>query len=352
LAQRAVYAGGLCFALKEAFMKRWALVAVLVLLVVAGQAMAQGVGLEGLRSKPSLSDADRTQLRQWLTETVNAMASNTDADRRGQLAILSEARSGGQSPAFREVLADELAKAVQAAEKRAVSQEARVNLFMVVAEMRAPDGIPLLIAALQKDPYPASRYWAARGLDMAADTVAEKVIVRLEQDMSAAAIKAFDTDIGSAEGYLLLDMLGKFDLEAAHDALVDCAIKFVQKVPASDPIAAQAYIGAIASLKKAYAKEVRPEGKARALTGMAYLCAWIMPPTADPSIMANLNAALMEITGENIGYPVTADPVNEKLALMEWVERLYASKKIPKRPALPTVVEEAVKELKGAAAAK
>ena len=332
-------------------MKRVALVAVLMLLAVGGQAMAQG--LEGLRSKTALTDSDRTQLRQWLVQAVNTIVTNTDADRKGMInardGILSEARAGGsQSPAFRQVLVEELVSAVKDAEKRAVSQEARVNLMMIMAESRAPECVPLLEVALQKDPYPASRYWAARGLDLAADSIAEKGNPRLEQEMSAAAAKAFDTDLSDAEAYLLLEMLGKFDNEAAHDALVDCVIKFVQRAPASDTIAAQAYVGAVASLRKAYAKEVRPEGKARVLSAFAGLCAWIMPPTADPSLMFNLNASLKEITGEDIGYPAAADPVNEKLALMDWIEKLYRDKKIPKRPALPSVVEDAVKELKGA----
>jgi len=334
-------------------MKRVALVAVLMFMVVGGgQAMAQ-TGLEGLRSKTSLADADRTQLRQWLVQTFNTMITNTDPDRKAMInardGILSEARPGGsQSPAFRQGLIEELVNAVKEAEKRAVSQEARVNLMMVVAELRAPEGVPLLEAALEKDPYPASRYWAARGLDLAADTIAEKGNPRLEQEMCAAAVKAFDTELSEVEAYLLLEMLGKFDQEAAHDALVDCVVKFVQQVPASDAVAAQAYVGAVASLKKAYAREVRPEGKARTLTALAWLCVWVFPPTADPSLMANLNAALKEITGEDIGYPTTADPVNEKLSLMDWVEKLYRDKKIPKRPALPAAVEETVKELKGA----
>jgi hypothetical protein len=184
-------------------MKRLALVAVLMLLVVGGRAMAQqGPGLEGMRSKTALADGDRAQLRQWLAATVNTVITNTDPDRRGMIsardAILSEARSsGGQSPAFRQVLAEELVAVVKEAEKRAVSQEARVNLFMVVAELKAPEGVPLLVAALEKDPYPASRYWAARGLDMTADGIAEKGNPRLEQEMSAAAAKAFDGDISS-----------------------------------------------------------------------------------------------------------------------------------------------------------
>ncbi|MCX5685762.1 MAG: hypothetical protein NT049_19065 [Planctomycetota bacterium] len=335
-------------------MKRLALVAVLMLLVVGGRAMAQqGPGLEGLRSKTALADGDRAQLRQWLAATVNTIITNADPDRRGMISardtILSEARStGGQSPAFRQVFAEELVAVVKEAEKRAVSPESRVNLFMAVAELKAPEAVTLLVTALEKDPYPASRYWAARGLDMTADTIAEKGNPRLEQEMSAAAAKAFDGDISSVDAYLLLDMLGKFDLEAAHDALVDCVIKFVAKASASDPIAVQAYIGAVASLKKAYAKEVRPDGKARMLTGFAYLCAWILPPAADPGLMAGLNGSLEEITGEKVGYPTTADPVNEKLALMEWVEKLVRDKKIPKRPTLPTAVEDAVKELKGA----
>jgi len=335
-------------------MRRLALVAVLALFAagIGGRAMAQ-TGLESMRSKAALADADRTQLRQWLVQAVNTMITNTDPDRKGMInardGIISEARAGGnQSPAFRQVLAEELVNAVKDAEKRAVSQEARVNLMMVVAELRAPEGVPLLEAALEKDPYPASRYWAARGLDLAADAIAERGNPRLEQEMCAAATKAFDTDLPDVEAYLLLDMLGKFDQEAAHDALVDCVIKYVQRTPASDPIAVQAYIGAVASLRKAYAREVRPEGKARVLTGFAWLCAWIDPPTADPSLMASLNASLKEITGEDVGFPTTADPVNEKLALMDWIEKLYRDKKIPKRPALRTVVEDAVKELKGA----
>jgi hypothetical protein len=335
-------------------MKRLALVAVLMLLVVGGRAMAQqGASLEGLRSKTALTEADRTELRRWLTQTVNTMITSADPDRRGMIAardsILSEVRAAGsQSPALRQVMAEELVKVAKDAEKRAVSQEARVNLMMTVSELRAPEGVPFLAVALEKDPYPASRYWAARGLDLAADAIVEKVSVRLEQEMSAAANKAFDADIPYVEAVLLLEMLGKFDSEAAHDAMVDAVIKFVQRAPASDPIAAQAYIGAVASLKKAYAKEVRPEGKARVLTAYAWFCAWLMPPVADPSLMVALNASLEEITGEKVGYPTTADPVNEKLALMDWAEKLYRDKKIPKRPALPVVVEDAVKKLKGA----
>lgn len=335
-------------------MRRLALVAVLVLLAagVGGQAMAQ-TALEGMRSKAALGDTDRMQLHQWLVQAVNTMITNTDPDRKGMInardGILSEARpSGSQSPAFRQVLAEELVNAVKDAEKRAVSQEARVNLMMVVAELRAPEGVPLLEAAMEKDPYPASRYWAARGLNLAADTIAEKGNPRLEQEMCAAVTKAFDTDLPDVEACVLLEMLGKFDQEAAHDALVDCVIKYVQQAPASNPIAVQAYIGAVTSLRKAYAREVRPEGKARVLTGFAWLCAWVLPPTADPSLMAALNASLKEITGEDVGFPPSADPVNEKLALMDWIEKLYRDKKIPKRPALPTFVEEAVKELKGA----
>jgi hypothetical protein len=335
-------------------MKRLALIAVLMVLVVGGRAMAQqGAGLEGLRSKTAMAEGDRVQLRQWLIQTVNTMVANTEPDRRGMItardSVLSEARAGGsQSPAFRQVFAEELVNAVKDADKRAVSQDARVNLLMLVAELRAPEGVPLLAMALEKDPYPASRYWAARGLDLAADTIVEKGNPRLEQEMSVAVGKAFDSDIPNVEAVLLLEMLGKFDHESAHDALADAVIKFVQRAPASDPIAAQAYVAAVTSLKKAYAREVRPEGKARALTGFAYLCAWLMPPAADPSLMAALNASLEEITGEKVGFPTSPDPVNEKLALMDWAEKLYRDKKIPKRPTMPTVVEDAVKELKSA----
>jgi len=334
-------------------MRRLVWAAMLIVLVLGGQAIAQqAAGLEGMRSKPVISEEDRVVLRQWLVQGINAMITNTDSDRRGMVAardsILAEVRNTGASAGFRQALGEETVKVAKDIEKKAISQEARTNLFVLLAELRSPEAVPLLMTALERDPYPASRYWAARGLDLAADVVVEKVNPRLEQDMSVAAGKAFETEPPSAVAYLLLEMLGKFDHETAHDVLAASVIKFVQKAPASDPVVAQALIQVIASLEKAYAKEVRPEGKVHVLTAYAWMCAWIMPPAADPALTTNLNASLEKITGEKVGFPASGDPVAEKMALVEWVEKLLRDKKIPKRPTLPPVVEDAVKELRSA----
>jgi hypothetical protein len=335
-------------------MRRLALAATLVVLAVGGRAIAQQApSFEGMRSKAVLSEEDRVQLRQWLAQTINAMITNTDPDRRGMVAardsVLSEVRGASQSQGYRQTLAEEAVKIVKDSEKKAVSQEARTNLFMLVAELRSFEGIPLLTTALEKDQYPAARYWAARGMDAVADTVVEKVSPRLEQEMSVAAGKAFDGEVRGVEAYLLLEMLGKFDHEVAHDVLADSVSKFVQKASAADPIDAQILIAVIPSLEKAYTKEVRPEGKVHVLTAYAYLCAWVMPPVTDPALMFNINASLEKITGEKVGFPTTGDAVAEKMALVEWAEKLVRDKKIPKRPTLPPAVEDTVKELRGAA---
>lgn len=334
-------------------MRRLAWAATLIVLVLGGQGFAQQTpSLETTRTKPALTGDDLRIVTEWVRFYVNQIVTNTDPDRRGMVAakdaILSEVRSTGASPAFRQALGECIVTAVKESEKKAISQEARTNLFMLLAELRSPEAVPLLVTALERDPYPASRYWAARGLNLVADVVLEKVNPRLEQDMSVAAGKAFETEPPSAVAYLLLEMLGKFDHEAAHDVLAASVIKFVQKAPASDPVAAQAFISCVASLEKAYAKEVRPEGKVLVLTAYAWMCAWLMPPAADPALTANLNASLEKITGEKVGFPTSGDPVAEKMALVEWVEKLVRDKKIPKRPTLPPVVEDAVKELRSA----
>ncbi|MBM4017983.1 MAG: hypothetical protein FJ288_06575 [Planctomycetes bacterium] len=332
-------------------MRRLSLLAVLMAAAVGGPALAQQTpSLETTRTKPALTDDDLRIVLDWVRFYVNQIVTNTDTDRRGMVAardiILSEVRGTGASPAFRQALGERIVTAVKESDKKALSQEARANLFVLVAEARSLDGIPLLIAALERDPYPASRYWAARGLNMAADVVLEKMNPRMEQDMSAAAGKAFDVDLPTPVAFVLLEMLGKFDHEAAHDALADAVIKYVQRAPASDPIVAQTFIAAVPAMEKAYAKEVRPEGKTRVMTAYAWLCAWLTLPAADPALATNLNASLEKITGEKIGFPVSGDPVAEKLALVEWAEKLVRDKKVPKRPALPPAVEETVRELR------
>jgi hypothetical protein len=77
------------------------------------------------------------------------------------------------------------------------------------------------------------------------------------------------------------------------------------------------------------------------------MCAAIMPPTSEPSLMSDLNASLEMITGEKVGFVATDTPVMQKLALLEWVEKFVREKKIPKRPSLPPAVEQALKDILG-----
>jgi len=333
-------------------MKRVVPMAVLGILVLAGQGFGQPIGtIENLRDKAAITDQDRQQIRAWASAMANNLATYRDTDCRAMIAardaIVNEGRKEGRSPAFCQTFGDEAIAALKAAEKKAVSQEARVNLFMAVAELRRIEGIPLLRAAIEKDPYAASRYWAARGLSMVADAVLERNTPHVEAEIADSIAKVIDAETSPPTLLMLFDALGRFDHERAHDVLADAAGKVVTRVSAADPIASQMEDGIIRSLEKAYMREVRPEGKTRLLSALAALCASIMPPTGEPNLMANLNASLEKITGEKVGFVPTDSPVMQKLALLEWVEKFVKDRKIPKRPALPSAVEQAVKDIGG-----
>ena len=334
-------------------MKCVVLMALVGVLVLAGRAVAQPVGtLENLYGKATLTDQDIQQIRAWVTTMANNLATNNDADRRGMIAardtIISAGRKEGRSPAFYQAFGEEAINALKAAEKKAVGQDARVNLFTAVAELRRVEGIELLRTALEKDPYPAARYWAAKGLSMVADAVIEKNTPRLEADIADSIAKIIDAETSPVMLLWLFDALGRFDHEKAHDVLADAAAKAVTRVSAADPIASQVEDGIIRSLEKAYMREVRPEAKTRILSAFAVLCASILPPKkeSDP-LLISLNAALEKITGEKVGFVATDDGVMQKLALLEWVEKFVREKKIPKRPSLPPAVEDALKDIVG-----
>ena len=336
-------------------MRRAMIVALVVLLAIAGQARAQLSGIDALRSKASLSDADRQQLYQILTKAVDAMVTNTEPDRRGMVAsreaIVAEAKNeANQSASFKQAYGDEAVHALKDAEKKAVSAEARVNLLMVLAELKRPEALPIFITALDHDPYDASRYWAARGLSMTADVVVERSLGRQEQDMCDAAAKVFQGDLPDVMAMQLFEMLGKFDSDRAHDVLVDAATRYVQHASAGNQIVARSLVGVVASLERAYTREVRPEAKPRLLGALAVLCAWIMPPVGEPTLMPRLNATLELITGQKVGFSATDEPTWQKLSLMEWVEKLYREKRIAKRPPLPPAVESVAKSLQQAPA--
>ena len=334
-------------------MKCVVLMALVGVLVLAGRAVAQPVGtLENLYGKATLTDQDIQQIRTWVTTMANNLATNNDADRRGMIAardtIISAGRKEGRSPAFYQAFGEEAINALKAAEKKAVGQDARVNLFTAVAELRRVEGIELLRTALEKDPYPVARYWAAKGLSMVADAVIEKNTPRLEADIADSIAKIIDAETSPVMLLWLFDALGRFDHEKAHDVLADAAAKAVTRVSVADPIASQVEDGIIRSLEKAYMREVRPEAKTRILSAFAVLCASILPPKkeSDP-LLISLNAALEKITGEKVGFVATDDGVMQKLALLEWVEKFVREKKIPKRPSLPPAVEDALKDIVG-----
>jgi len=336
-------------------MRRFAWVAVLMVLGLAAQCLAQAVGtLEDLRDKGTITQTDRQRIRGWIDAGVKAMLSSTDPTRRGMVAardnLVYESTGGSRSPAFVAAYNEEAIGVLKAAEKKAVSQEARVNFLMTVAQLRTLDGVPILTAALEKDPYPASRYWAAKGLALVAPIIKEKVVPRLEAEIAASIEKVLDREVSNVTLLHLMEALGQFHHERAHDVLGPGISKIAMRMSASEPVVAQMLASAVRSLEGAYAREVRPDGKKALLMAYATLCVWIIPPVADANLMADLNASLEKITGEKVGFVGNDDVVMQKLALLEWVEKLFKAKQIPKRPSMPPGIEATVKELVAAGA--
>jgi hypothetical protein len=333
-------------------MRQAAHVAVLVVLVLATRCLAQPAAtLETLRDKANISPDDRQQIRAWIDVAVKAMLTSADPDRRRMISIrdsiLGEGRGPGRSQAFVQAFAEEAVAVMQEAEKKALSQEARVNALMIIAELRAPEGVPLLRAALEKDPYAASRYWAAKGLALAAPVIHERAMPRMEAEIADSAEKVLGTETSPVVLLHLFEALGTFDHERAHDVMAAGIGKVAMRLSASDPVVAQILARSVRSLEGAYAREVRPDAKKTILTAFATLCVWIMPPVADPNLMADVNASLEKMTGEKAGFVATDNDVMQKLALLEWVEKLVATKRIPKRPDMPPAVEAAVKDMAG-----
>lgn len=333
-------------------MRRVAWLAMLMLLGLAARGLAEQPGsVDNLYDKASISQEDRDQIRRWIDSIVKTMVSNTDPDRRGMVAarnnLVVTGRPGpNRSPAFLQAFGEEAVAVLTANEKKAISQEARVNLMMALAEMRSTDAVALLRTALEKDPYEASRYWAAKGLLLVAPEIIRKVDPRKEAEIADSIEKVLETETSNLTLLQLFDTLGQFDHERAHDVLATAVMRVATRTSASDPIVAQIMDLAIKALEKAYAREVRPQAKTQELMAYATLCVWLIPPLADSRLMANLNASLEKITGEKVGFVATDDDVMQKLALLEWVEKLVKTKRIPKRPAMPPAVDEAVKELK------
>jgi len=330
-------------------MTRPALLAIAVLLLLPVPVLAQVLpNLSDIRQRESIGSGDEATIRQFVEELVRKMLTDPSEDRSGMISarqrLLSEAlRPGVSTEAFRQAFARITVDVLKANDKKAVSQAARVNFLMVAAQLGQLDAVPLLRSALEVDPYPASRYWAARGLAMLAPKIVEGVVPRLEAEIAESIQKVLKPGISPLILAPLFEALGQFDHEQAHDVLAEGAVFLAQNTNPSGPVLEHLWSNAIKSLSRAYEHEVRPEAKQRLLYGLATLCTYAEPTPGNPRLGVELNAALMQLTGTDVGYSPRDAAVLQKLALMDWVERLIRDKRITKRPPLPQVMEEAVR---------
>ena len=334
-------------------MRRMLLLAALVVLGMPGRGWAQPRDrIEDLYGEETITEEGRQRIRVWLRSRAANLVASTDPELKQMVAsrraIISAGRPGsGRSEAFLEAFGEEAVAALTEASKKAVSQEARLNLVMTVAGLENVEALPLLLDVLTKDPYAASRYWAAKGVVMVAPRVIEKALPGAERQIIQGVDKAFDVEASGFTLNYLFEILAQFDREDSHDVLATGAARVAMRLKASDPAVARALDSAARSLKNAYARDHRPEAKTRILTTYALLCAWIMPPVADPNLMVSVNAALEEIAIEDVGFAASFDQEMQKMALMEWIERLVRLGRIPKRPPLPPAIEKAVEAAKG-----
>ncbi|MBL7140149.1 MAG: hypothetical protein ISS74_04500 [Planctomycetes bacterium] len=330
-------------------MTRPALMAIAVLLLLPVLVQAQVVpNLNEIRQRDFISQGDRDTIRRFVEELVRKMLTDTSEDRSGMIAgrqrLLSEAlRAGVSTQAFRQAFAEVTLEVLKENTKKAVSLAARVNFLMVAAQLGLLDAAPLLRSSLENDPYPASQYWAARGLALLAPKIVESVAPRLEAEIADSIKKVLKPQTSPFVLAQLFDALGRFDHEQAHDVLADGAVFLVKTTNAAEPVIARLQSDVIKSVERAYEHEVRPEAKQGLLFALVTMCAWLEPAEDDPRLTTELNATLMKLTGADAGYSPRDPPRLQKLALMEWIERLIRDKRITKRPDLPPAIEEAVK---------
>jgi len=338
-------------------MTRTVQAAVLALLVAASPAAAQAVpDLEEIRQKTGLTANDRSRIQAYVQQAVQAMVTNTDLDRHGIVAarqrLLEEVQNTeNRTGAYRQAFVEEALPVLKKALEKAVSQSARANVVMTLAGLQTIEAVPLLQSVLADDPYPASRYWAAKGLASLAPKIRQRLEPRIERGIADTIGKALQKPQPTLVLMPLFDAVGTFDHERAHDVLADGLTRVAKDLDASDPVVRRLVSEANRSLERAYSREVRPDAKKELLLAYAALCAHIMPPVgASPPpagygrLMADLNASLEKITGEDVGFESTDPLPLQQLSLLEWVERLARTKQIPRRPEMPAAVEEAVEE--------
>jgi hypothetical protein len=340
-------------------MTRSVQVAVLALLVWPAIAVAQvAPDLGEIRQKSSLTASDRSRIQNYIQQTVRAMLTNTDPNRQGMVAarnnLLEEVQTAeGRTEAYRQAFAEEALAVLEKASDQAVSQPARVNHVMTLAGLQVLEAAPLLQKALTDDPYEASRYWAAKGLAELAPKIVQRVVPSLEREIAVTIRQALQKPQPVMVLMPIFQALGVFDHEEANDVLAEGLIQVAPRLDMSKPLVRKIVSDAIKSLERAYSREVRPDAKKQLLLAYATLCTHVLPPPPQPDtpppagydrIMAELNASLEKITGEDVGFDSTESLPLQQLSLLEWVERLVKTQRISKRPAMPEAVEKAVQE--------
>ncbi len=331
-------------------MRRRALALGILVLAAAPALRAQPIGsLDNLHTQTTISESDREQVRAWLRPLIADLVAVGDPElrrmTRARRAIVAEGRPDPNlSPAFLQAYGEEAVASLRAALRQAISQEARVNILMTLIELRRPAAVPVFLKVLQDDPYPATRYVAAKGLSTLAPVIVERVMPRVETAIAQGLENPLRKETDGLLLYHLFETLGRFDAEQAHDVLAVGVGRAAMRLDASKPTGAWALGAAVRALEEAYTTEVRPDAKRRLLMAYAMLCAWIMPPTADSGLMTALNASLEQITTDRVGFAAGLDQDTQKLALMEWIEKLVRDERIPARPMLPPAIQQAAEK--------
>jgi hypothetical protein len=191
--------------------------AVFVTAVVVAVATAQDAGLGGIPEQSTLSDADRQNVRNWVSQRVAAVlggdaarATPALAELRGQLT--STAATDAFKAAVHAALASEAGGQLRQAEARSAAQ-----LLALVAAAPRPQSIPLLTDAL-RDPRTPVRFLGASGLRRLKASLAQNPGA-IPQVMSALvnAGAAEESPAALAAIYEALDLRG---LEDGPDAAV------------------------------------------------------------------------------------------------------------------------------------
>ncbi len=322
---------------------------------VAETADAQPAGgITDLTGKSVITDEDRAVIRRWLGQRIGDLIQTTDPEARDMTRSRREIvdlgrQDAGYSAAFVQAYGQEAVALLGTAYERAVSAEARINIVMAAADLRRVEGIPFLLKVLTTDEFSSVRYLAAKGLSEVAPVVVERGATRAEQAMAEGIQRGVQGESNALTFFHLFEALGPLDHEDAHDALALAAGRAAMAISAAEPMGSRALEASVTALERSYKTDVRPAGKQRTLMAYAFLCAWVKhdPPPADPDLMGKLHASLTRLTGEEVEFSPAMGPLMQKLALLEWVERLVATRRIPRRPALPPAVERAVKAAVG-----